>query len=90
MFEMPEEKLLYVNETIELELSLTMPQLDEEPTGDIFTCPITLIKGKTGPLNIPWYKIPFFKKRHKDKVTNTLSMQKKIQQVCNGADTGQI
>jgi len=43
---MPEEKLLYVNESVELELSLTMPQFEGEPVPDIYTCPVRLVKGR--------------------------------------------
>ncbi|KAH3884576.1 hypothetical protein DPMN_008559 [Dreissena polymorpha] len=43
----PEELLLYVNETVELELSLSMPQFTDNPAPeDMFTCPLRLIKGK--------------------------------------------
>ncbi|XP_052220932.1 nucleoporin 88-like isoform X2 [Dreissena polymorpha] len=46
----PEELLLYVNETVELELSLSMPQFTDNPAPeDMFTCPLRLIKDTSSP-----------------------------------------
>ena len=46
LYNTPDEKLLYVYESVELELLLTTPRVSESADeGDVFTCPIRLIKG---------------------------------------------
>ncbi|XP_060594751.1 nucleoporin 88-like [Ruditapes philippinarum] len=46
----PDEKLMYVNESVELELSLTTPSLQgAQSLDDIFTCPLRLIKDISSP-----------------------------------------
>ncbi|XP_053375397.1 nucleoporin 88-like [Mercenaria mercenaria] len=49
-YQSPDEMLLYVNETVELELSLTTaPIQGAQSLDDIFTCPIRLIKDISSP-----------------------------------------
>ena len=48
-FHYPSQPMLYVVESVELELSLTNGNLDSsttQPTPDPFTCPIKLLKGE--------------------------------------------
>ena len=46
LYNTPDEKLLYVYESVELELLLTTPRVSESTDEeDVFTCPIRLIKG---------------------------------------------
>ena len=46
LYNPPEEKLLYVYESVELELLLTTPKVAESVSEeDVYTCPIRLIQG---------------------------------------------